>query len=251
MIDDPDVLLLTATVCAPEDARNLARRDAATRLADYLDAFDFYLRQLAGGAFAAMVFCENSGFDLAPFAARARAARLDDRVELLGHFGLDYPGVYGRGYGEFKLVDYAMQRSALIAKAGDGVRVWKVTGRYKILNIERLIRSQPRHADLYCNCRNRPTPLTDMHLMRWNRRAYDALVHNAYRALQGNEIPISCEERFRALVDAAAASLRIVPRFLQAPKVEGWRGLDSRPYQTTRKYLKRALTRRVAPWFWN
>ena len=37
----PDVVLLTATVVVPDDARNLARRDTALRLQDYLHAFDF------------------------------------------------------------------------------------------------------------------------------------------------------------------------------------------------------------------
>ncbi len=246
-----DVVLLTATVVAPADARSLVRRDTALRLADYLDAFDFYLAQLARGAFAGLVFCENSAFDLAPFAARVQAAQLGQRVELIGHFGLDYPAIYGRGYGEFKLVDHAMRHSALIAAAGEQVHVWKVTGRYKILNIERLIRCQPRHADLYCNCRNRPRPLTDMYLMRWNRRAYEHLLRGAYHAMKGDERPIACEQHFRGLVDAAPDTVRIVPRLQQVPKVEGRRGADDRPVHTTRTYIKRLLARRFAPWFWN
>jgi len=62
----PDVVLLAATVVAPDDARNLARRDNALRLHDHLQAFDFYLELLAGGSFGALVLwlCENSGFAL-------------------------------------------------------------------------------------------------------------------------------------------------------------------------------------------
>lgn len=77
----PNLVLLTATVVTPPDARNLARRDAALRLHDYLQAFDFYLAQLSAGHMDALVLCENSGFDLAPFAQRARQAGLQQRVE--------------------------------------------------------------------------------------------------------------------------------------------------------------------------
>jgi len=61
---------------------------------------------------------------LAPFAAKARQAGLQDRVELISHFGLDHPAHHGRDYGEFKLVDQAMQHSALIA--AQGAPPWRV-----------------------------------------------------------------------------------------------------------------------------
>jgi len=246
-----DVVLLTATVVVPDDARNLARRDTALRLQDYLHAFDFYLGLLAKGSFGALVLCENSGFDLAPFAAKARQAGLQDRVELISHFGLDHPARYGRGYGEFKLVDHAMQHSALIATQGAHLRLWKVTGRYQVHNLPRLIASQPQHADLYCHCRNFPIPWMDMYLMRWNRRAYDALIHGVYRRLRQDDTPTSAEQHFRALIDSHAGGLHIVRRFRQVPHVEGVRGFDNGVYQAMRhKWLARALAQRVAPWLW-
>ena len=70
----PNLVLLTATVVVPADARKLARRDTAQRLQDYLQAVDFYLSQLARGSFDMPVFCENSGYDLAPFHASVLAA---------------------------------------------------------------------------------------------------------------------------------------------------------------------------------
>jgi hypothetical protein len=238
-------------VVVPHDARNLARRDTAQRLHDYLQAFDFYLALLAQGSFGALVLCENSGFDLAPFADRARHAGLQDRVELLAHHGLDYPGRHGRGYGEFKLVDHAMRESALIAAQGPDVRVWKVTGRYQALNLARLIATQPLQADLYCHCRNWPLRWTDLYLLRWNLRAYHAVIRGAYRRLRQDDSPTSPEQHFRALIDGHAGGLHIVRRFRQVPRIAGVRGFDNRRYQAMRpKWLAREVAQRLAPWLW-
>lgn len=250
-IEAPDVVLLTATVVAPKDARNLARRDTALRLQDYLHAFDFYLDQLARDAFDALVLCENSGFDLAPFAAKVQRAGLQDRVEMIGFFGLDHPASYGRGYGEFKLVDHAMQHSALITRLGPQVRVWKVTGRYLVRNIDRLIAGQPQQADLYCHCRNLPRVWLDLYLMRWNLRAYNGLVSGIYRQLQQDATPTSAEESFRRILDCHPAHLRIVRRFLHVPRVDGVRGFDNREYGSMRgRYLVRVCCHRLTPWLW-
>jgi len=250
-MERPNVVLLTATVVAPLDARNLARRDVAVRLQDYLEAFDFYLQELAHGAFDALVLCENSGFDLAPFADRASNAGLQDRVELIGHRGLDHPAQHGRGYGEFKLVDHAMRHSRLIAGLGADVQVWKVTGRYKVRNLARLIASQPEHADLYCHCRNVPTPWLDMYLMRWNRRAYAELIQGLYHQLRQDETPVSAERRFRDIIDRTSSRLRIVRRFAHVPRIDGVRGFDARPYGAMwRKHLARVMANRLVPWIW-
>jgi hypothetical protein len=246
-----NLVLLTATVTPPPDARNLARRDVALRLQDYLLAFDFYLGELRRGSFDRLVLCENSGCELAPFAARVAAQGLAARVELIGFFGLDHPAAHGRGYGEFKLVDHAMRHSALIAALDEPAMVWKVTGRYRVRNLAQLIATQPLHADLYCHCRNLPLRWLDMYLMRWNRRAYRGLIEGVYHALRQDASPTSAEQRFRALVDRHDGGLRIVRRFAQVPRIEGVRGFDNREYRSMwSTHLLRRAARRLAPWVW-
>ena len=167
-IECPDVVLLTATVVAPSDARNLARKNAALAAA----GLPARLRLLSGRAGARRLRRAAAVRELRlrsrALCHQVRRAGLQDRVELIGFFGLDHPASYGRGYGEFKLVDHAMQHSALVARLGPQVRVWKVTGRYIMRNIARLVASQPEQADLYCHCRNLPRVWLDMYLMRWN-----------------------------------------------------------------------------------
>ena len=246
-----DIVLLTATVVPPPDVRNLARRDPKLRLQDYLQAFDFYLALLRAGSLQGLVLCENSGYDLAPFVARARAAGLARQVELIGHHGLDHPAIWGRGYGEFKLVDHAMRQSALIQAQGPAARVWKVTGRYRVPNLARLIATQPLQADLYCHCRNFPSRWLDMYLMRWNRRAYEQLIRGVYRRLRQDDTPTSAEQHFRALLDRYDGDLCIVRRFAHVPRIDGVRGFDNSDYGAMgRKHLARVLAQRLAPWIW-
>lgn len=245
------VALLTATLVAPHDARNLARRDPALRLQDYLQAFDFYLDHLARGTMDALVLCDNSGHDLAAFVERVATAGLQDRVELLSHQGLDYPAQHGRGYGEFKLVDHAMHTSKLIAAMGPHARIWKLTGRYKLLNLERLVRSHPPDADLYCHCRDHPKRWLDMYAMCWNQRAYAGLIRGVYRHLRQDDTPVSAEQRFRVLLDNHRSSLRVVRRFAVVPRVDGVRGFDNRPYSTLwRQHAARVVAHRLLPWVW-
>jgi hypothetical protein len=105
----------------------------------------------------------------------------------------------------------AMQHSLLIAGLGAQVRVWKVTGRYKVLNLAQLIATQPLQADLYCHCRNVSLRWLDMYLMRWNRRAYQQLIRGVYRKLQQDDTPTSAEQRFRALIGLQAALFTDLP----------------------------------------
>jgi hypothetical protein len=178
----PNLVLLTATVVVPAGARNLARRDATQRLQDDQQAFDFYRSQLARGSFDMLVLCEHSGYELAPLHARVPAAGLHDRVELMGHKGLAFPSRYGRGYGEFKLVDRAMQHSVLINRPAPDLNIWKLTGRYRVHNFDKLVASQPEHADLSGHCRTLPRPWLDMYIMRRNRRAHAELIRGGVPA---------------------------------------------------------------------
>ncbi|MCX7020416.1 MAG: hypothetical protein NTY46_15790 [Candidatus Sumerlaeota bacterium] len=43
---------------------------------------------------------------------------------------------YGRTYGEFRLFDHALTHSKLLAGIEPESRIWKITGRCKISNLE-------------------------------------------------------------------------------------------------------------------
>ena len=246
-----NILLLTATVRPPEGARNLARIDPQLRLADYLAGFEFYLDSLRAGAADAMVFYENSGFDITCFGAMARKHGLQERVECMSRFGLDYPPQYGRGYGEFRLIDRAMKASALIAEAGERAAIWKITGRYRVRNIAALVHSWPADADLYCHAHDWPRSYVDLYLMAWTRKGHEEIVRGAYRHLRQDETSKSPELRFREYIESRSFGARVVRRFRHVPLVDGVRAGDNRDFSDLRgKYLVRAFAMRWLPSAW-
>jgi len=164
-----NVLLLTATVTPPSGVPALQRTDPAQRLRDYEDAFAFYL-PMVGTTFESIVFAENSASDISSLRQMvARSGGDTSRVDFLSFYGLDHPAAYGRGYGEFKLVDHAMNSAPLLR---DDAFVWKCTGRYKIANIVDLVRSRPANADIYCHFRDFPCRLCELFLLSFNRHGF-------------------------------------------------------------------------------
>ena len=171
--------------------------------------------------------------------SRSPGARIaQDRVEFIVFDGLDHPPGYGRGYGEFKLVDYVMSHSRVIDAHRESAAVWKVTGRYLVRNLERIIRRAPSGFDVYCNCRNRPQRWADMFLVAWSSRGHRSVIRDCYHGLNEEGARASAEVRFRELIDAAPAALRVARRFTVTPLVEGVRGMDNQSYSRGKNLLK-------------
>src|SRR3984893_14120500 len=122
-----NALLLTATIKPPVGIPELQRTDPVERMNDYIRALRFYCN-VSEKVIPRIIFVENSESDLFQLHDAVSSANASHRVEFLSFNGLDYPPSYGRGYGEFKLLDYAMDHSSTLATAVD-TRLWKVTGR--------------------------------------------------------------------------------------------------------------------------
>lgn len=170
-----NVLLLTATITPPAGVPLLARTDPKTRLQDYEKGLQFYLQFINKGI-DAIVFAENSNSDVSTLKNIVIQSGLQNSVEFLVFDGLDYPPSYGRAYGEFKLVDYAMTHSQTISNHQDNLLVWKVTGRYIIKNIAKIIARKPSNIDIYVNLRKFPILWADMYLLVWTTKAYEAFL---------------------------------------------------------------------------
>lgn len=242
-----EILLMTSTI-TPENSPELARTDPTQRLLDYADALKFYLG-LIGKHLHGIVFVENSDSDVSRLRQIATESGHADHVEFLCNYGqFRYPG-RDRSYGEFKLLDYAMEHSKMIADAGDDAVVWKITGRYRVVNLLSIIRNAPKKFDLYCDMRNRPVMWMDLRLMAWNRFGYR-------QVFEGITDKLDTEPRepvMRRYVPQRAKDAVIVPRFRNEPVVEGVRGWDNRHYfrrGARVKYLLRATARTLAPWLW-
>jgi hypothetical protein len=247
-----NVLLLTATIQPPAGMPALARTDPALRLNDYLRTLSFYVG-LLGRCFDAIVFAENSASDLSPLRERVRASGAEDRVEFVSFHGLDFPPSYGRGYGEFKLVDHAMAHSAFLG--GDDRVVWKCTGRYLIKNLDRIVLDPPPHFDIYCHLRDYRYKLCELYMLAWNKKGYETAIRGVYPKLRNDTqgYHVIEETLFRTWIEGLRREARIVPRFRHVPLIEGTRGWNNSPYSDSpwdAKILIRRIALNFLPWLW-
>lgn len=156
-------LLLTATI-TPSDVPNLVVRDPVQRREEYLRATRFYL-----SLGLPVVLAENSGADLSDF------RRLGSSLEVLQQ-APSGEATLGRGFLETRLVIDAAHCSEQIASA-DG-HFWKITGRYVVRNMARLVAKAQPSRDLYFNLRRHPELWADMWVYGASTRGMSLLEPN-------------------------------------------------------------------------
>jgi len=249
-----NILLLTATITPRTGVPNLKRTDPTLRLRDYEQALKFYLSKL-NQCCDAIVFAENSNSDVSSLKKLAAERNLSNQVEFVVFDGLDYPPHYDRAYGEFKLIDYAMANSKIIASQSENTIVWKITGRYVVENLDKLINRQPKNFGIYCNFRNFPKHWVDTYLIAWTPSAYQIGLQNVYQKLKLNDPDVpsnsGAEELLRKWFDQQP-NIKFVRRFKVTPLVEGFRGADNRGYSTNDlwKFRIRNSINILIPWLW-
>jgi hypothetical protein len=248
------ILLLTATINPPSDATNLARTNPLVRLEDYKRALNFYITHLSA-TFDHIVFVDNSLSDLTELANIVRAKQCEKNVELINFSGLDYPAIKGRGYGELRLIDYAMNNSRFIA-SDPNAQIWKCTGRYMVRNIKSLVESTPNNADLYCHYRNWPLKLCELSVISWSLQGYRTYIANSAENVRNDIVPgvhTFEEVLFRQHLERNTnAKSSIHRRFKSTPIIDGNRGWDNSNYSRrfSPKIIFRQMSSVVAPWLW-
>jgi hypothetical protein len=260
MSESSQIVLLSATVIPPSHVPNLVLTDPDLRLLDYERALAFYLSLLDKGV-DYIVLVENSNADISKLHQLVTGSGLRDRVELISFYGLDYPVEYGKGYGEFKLVDYAMSNSRILSAEMSKAVIWKVTGRYVVKNLSEVIRRRPQPFDIYCNFRlgltrpiSKPKLLKwmDLFLLAWTATGYDGVIKNIYQDLRADHHG-EAEVRFRELLDQVPPHLSVVNRYTTIPFIDGFRGFDGQNFSQGMnrwKYYSRCVAQRLMPWAW-
>jgi len=120
-------VLLTATI----DCKGVAfvkRSNPMVRENDYVQSVAKWMDSTT----YPIVFCENSGYAIGNVEKVMRKCT-DRETECLQFEGNDFPGELGKGFGELRIIEHAVQHSNLIM---DSDYVVKVSGRYFIRNIE-------------------------------------------------------------------------------------------------------------------
>ena len=255
-------LLMTASV-NPRGMAGLSVNDIAEREGQYLGTLQFYLRN---DAIAEIVFIENSGHDLTAF--RVLTAEFPQkRVEFISCDLNGYPREYGKSYGELLTLDYASEHSQFVADAGG---YFKVTGRFPILNIGKLLAEAERRGpwDLFCD--NKDHRIYDWLHNGWTGHACDTRFfgvtldfyrkHFFGRAAELNDSQNKLIEfMFFDTAKAAAQECKVIRRFKTEPEYAGKAGhvqtalLQVNDYSglvAKTKRRIRQLGRWIAPWFW-
>jgi hypothetical protein len=230
-----NILLLTATITPPEDAILLSRSNPKDRLNDYIEALRFYC-SLPSGQFSSIVFVENSESDLSELRKIAKGSNIP--VEFLSFNGLDYPPQWGRAYGEFHLFDYAMDNSSALKTLDATDLIWKVTGRYRALNLSSIVGTAPRF-DLYCDIRTQPMPWADLRVFGCTKDGYEKLLRELCERVKENVIGTAPEIFLQPLIQSwAQANPSVVTRFTREPRIDGIRGKDSKNYLSGLNFIK-------------
>ena len=241
------VLLMTATI-TPNNAKNLLRVDPKMRLEDYFHALEFYLGMM-GQPLAGIVFVENSASDVSMLRQLVKSRGLDHQVEFICNYGSYVYTEQGRAYGEFKLLDHAMTVSNMIRGLSTDAIVWKVTGRYKVMNLGSIIASAPRNFDVYVDMKDHPRRWLDTRLMAFTPSGYERV----FRGVADDLDARTHEAVMRDYLPMRAQGALLVPRFRREPFIEGVRGWDNSNYSKGGELIKcyvRSLGRAVAPWCW-
>jgi hypothetical protein len=246
------LLVLTATITPPIGVPNLRRADPALRREDYRRGLTFYLKQ-PSTVIDRIVFLENSNSDVSDFRDLVQRQCNDKKVEILAFDGLDHPPAYGRGYGEFKMLDIGFQRSEELKALQAQEVFWKVTGRLRVLNIADLIRSAPRKYQLLADFRYWPQKAVDWRIMSCTREGYQQLYEGQYALFREDARGMAGESYDFARLVGCTNELGIVPRYPRQPKIAGVSGEHNWDYyegSNVVKYWIRAVARRVAPHIW-
>lgn len=237
------LLLITSTIAPTKGVPNLARTDPLERLKDYQLALGFYLKALDRGDVDAIVYVDNSGYDLSSLRQMAG----DRKVEFISYRS-DVPAENNRFFLEAHLIEHFIKNSAFLSAAPDA-HVWKVTGRYIIRNFRRIVRGCPESRDICINLRNRPIPTVDFYLVRFKQAAFRRLVTTRLADFEG----VHNDERALRKVIDANPDTSILCRLPATPRIDGVRGWDGTTYEGlkgTLKYYARAACASLLPFVW-
>ena len=242
------VLIITATLEPPKDAFKLKRVDVESRKEDYINALEFYTEKLEKNILDYIVFVDNSNYDLKFLKDKFN----NDRIEYISFYGLDYNPKSSRGYGEFKLLDYAMENSKVVNQNRDNGVYYKITGRYILKNIGKLMHNFEKKDknELYCNCRDIPSKWADMYFLGWKYDFYLKNVKELYKKFDYIITKENPELTFRKYIDNKKDQ-NIKKRFSEPAELIGVRGFDNQQYEEEKyKEIIRKIIYKYLPFVW-
>lgn len=247
------ILIMTATITPPKNIQNLKRINPETRLNDYLNALNFYFSSTTTSVIDKILFIENSNSDLSKLQEFTKKAGKEDYVEFVSFSGLDYPMEYGIAYGEFKLLDIGLSMSNIITQLSSTDILWKITGRYKLINLVKLIESAPTQYSLYCDLKRFPGYWMDLRVWSSTVNGYDRILRGIYSELREDKIKKSAEVFAFSHVINVMQKEKIIPRFKVQPYIDGYSAYGNFHYLQGKKgitFFLRTFIRKLIPSLW-
>ena len=206
------------------------------------------------------MIADNSNSDVSDLREMGERLGQGKEVHVLSFAGLDHPASYGRVTGGLKLMDRLIDEFEPVAKLPPGSIVWKGTGRYKLLNVAKMIRKSPEPFDLYFDQRVWPVRWFDMRFFAFSLAGYRRILRGRYRDLREDLAPdrqspgvTLSEMELRKLMVPHLNGEGVVPRFNVEPVVSGLRGFDGSSYlepKSRAKHWLRKVARAVAAGVW-
>jgi hypothetical protein len=252
-------VLFTATVRINSDLAGVTAADPRRREEEYAENLRYFLREHP--RLRKLVFAENSGWPLDRLREIAATENPHGKeVELLQLSCNDFPGSYGKGYGEALLLDRALAASRL---ARETRWIAKMTGRQRVLNMTRLLERAPARFDLLCDLRDHGLferfgiPAAgrwcDTRFFVFTLPFFDTCLRRLYTAPRPDGQEYNLEGSYYDAVKALEADprgFRIVARFPLEPRYRGHAGHWHKDYGSLRQRVKqsaRAIARHLLP----
>lgn len=242
-------VLLTATVNPGLYAPQLQRNDPTIRLGDYQKALSWW-GQLADPRIGALVFCDNSGYDLSSLRKTIESLPFD--VELLSFNGNEHPPGTHYGYAELGLIDYALAHSEILR---DEPHFIKATGRLLFNRLPKLLDNLRIDFDALVDHRSRyrhetgPSTRARTQLMLFRTEFYRDHLQNSRTEMLGT---CSHIEEFLAIKLESLTNSTVIRRFpVECPPFGiGGNGSNYNALTTQSKNYLRALARSCLPSVW-
>lgn len=220
-------LLLTATISPETGQSSLLIQNPEERLLEYEKALQYYHRNFDRLRLSGLIFVENSDFDLSLISKKYPSGKFEwisaPRTPLAG-------GVH-RGYGEFLMIDYAFRNSLYLTSMSPSDVVWKVSGRYVLKNLGRMIFFAPDDYDVYADIRKNWVELS---VISWSKKGFLEYFQPCIEEMKVDFPP----EVILARAFDGDRSMNVVSKFTWLPYINGRRGANGVPYMSARSTLR-------------
>lgn len=255
------ILVMTAAI-NPNGMAGLSEESVRDRERQYMDTLAFYASE---PSIRKILFVENSAWPLGRLKASV------PRPEKVSWLSLDennFPREWGKGYGEFLLMDRAVDALA-DDRSNEGRLIVKVTGRFPILNIAAMLREFAARIPLSLALDVVDHPIYDWLRLGWDGHHartilyavttdfYRRHIHGRYR-----EIPsrfCGAEDLMFDVWRSVREEAGVWPRFRREPRLSGFAGsgrlcvITAYDYDGWMAKCKRGLRqmmRRFLPFLW-